>query len=237
MKMGIFFIAAVMATCAAQAQQDPSGEGQGPDASGPRPSAAIPAGSESPYSFKKAYLGMTLEEFKRVTGGDLVERGTGHNILGMPTTKKFPTPFCTDSIRGFEGDPMLELKPDEIVCNPSPQDANQDLLAVTGLKLRRITYGFFHGKLYKISLTIAPSMFGKVFDAFSKKYGAPHRLDPDAYQNDFGATRQGENFRWARGAQSITLNQGSGEVISDSKGVFMDSSLGPPTAPQQPLDF
>ncbi|HEV2679231.1 MAG TPA: hypothetical protein VGV14_01905 [Rhodanobacter sp.] len=236
MKIGIFLITAIMATCAAQAQQNRSGE-EGRDASGAQPSAVISTGSESPYSFKKAYLGMTLEEFKRVTSGDLVERGTGHNILGMPTTKKFPTPFCTDSIREFEGDPMLELKPGEIVCNPSPQDANQDLLAVTGLKLRRITYSFFHEKLYKISLTIAPSMFGKVFDAFSKKYGAPHRLDSDEYQNDFGAVRRGENFRWGRGAQSITLNQGSGEVISDSEGVFIDSSLGPPAAPQHTLDF
>ncbi len=232
MKVGILFIVAIMATCPALAQQKPPRD-EGRDASGVRPGT----GTQSPYSFKKTYLGMSLEEFKRVTSGDLVKRGTGHNILGMPTTKKFPTPFCTDTIRGFEGDPLLELKPGEIVCNPSPQDANQDLLAVTGLKLRRITYSFFHEKLYKISLTIAPPMFGMVVNAFSKKYGAPRRLGSDVYQNDFGAIWRSENVRWEKGTQSITLNQGSGEIASDSHGVFTDSSLGPAAAPQRPLDF
>lgn len=235
MKIGIFFIAAAMATFAVRAQQNSSGVSSGSNAS-----AYAPVGSESPYKFKSAYLGMTLEEFKRVTSGDVVERPAGSNFLGMPRTKKVPTPFCTDSIRGFEGDPLLDLKKGEVVCNPSPADANQDLLVVTGLRLRRITYSFYHGRLYKISLTMSPAMFGRILGAFGEKYGVPHKLKSDSYQNGFGATWRGENFAWERGAQLIVLNEGSAggpAQFGDSNGVIVNPQLGPPAASQQPLDF
>jgi hypothetical protein len=241
MKLGIIFSVGLLATCAAQAQQAASNESETRSAEVKQSTSLIPGNPDAPYEFKNTHLGMSLEEFKRVTSGDLVKRASEHTFLWVPRTKMVPTPFCTDSMRGFEGDPLFDLKKGEVVCNPSPQDANENLLKVAGFRLRQITYSFYNGKLYKISLKISPGLFGAVLDAFSKKYGTPQKLESDSYQNGFGATWRGENFVWKKGEQLIILNEGAGggpaQIGDDSNGVIVSPAFGPPAAPQQPLDF
>jgi hypothetical protein len=75
----------------------------------------------------------------------------------------------------------------------------------------------------------------------AKKYGAPHKLKSDLYQNGFGATWRGENFAWGRGAQLIILNEGDAggpaQISGDSSGVIVSPPLGPPETPKAPLYF
>ncbi|WP_426701943.1 hypothetical protein ACPPVV_02695 [Rhodanobacter sp. Col0626] len=236
-------IAAIFMACAVHAQQSTSGGIQAIDG-GSRESQTNHVdvhGSAAPYEFKMARLGMSLEEFKRVASGELVDRPLpGHTIFGGLRMKKFPTPLCTDSTRAFEGDPLLELKKGEVVCNASPGDVNQNLGTVAGRKLRYITYSFYDGKLYKISLQMPPSTFAAVVDAFSKKYGVPLQSGSDSYQNGFGATWSVAKFVWKRGRQTIAVKEGVGRgpgQFDDGTGVIMDPSFGPPAPPQQPLDF
>lgn len=247
MKLGRYAsigVVAIFMACAVQAQQlTPSGVQaiDGASKKSQENQADVPGDSATPYEFKMAHFGMSLEEFKHAASGELVDRPLPeHTIFGAPKTKKFPTPLCTDSTRAFEGDPLLELKNGEVVCNASPGNANQNLGTVAGRKLRYITYSFYDGKLYKISLQIPPSTFVAVVEAFSKKYGVPRKSSSDSYQNEFGATWSAANFVWKRGSQTIVIKEGVGRgpgQFDDGTGVIMDTAFGPPAAPQQSLDF
>ncbi len=234
MKIGIFLVA-LGTSFSTFALQNSAGTHAGGAADTLHSAAPTAIGPDAPYTFKSAYLGMSLEEFKRLTAGEPVKRGAPPNILGMSRTKLVPTPFCTDSMRRFEGDPLDRLVEGEVVCNPSPEGSNRELATVGGWRMNQIIYSFFNGKLYKISLWIPSATFNDLLSSFIQKYGHPKKLAPESYQNTYGAVWQGDNFRWDRGSQAVILNQNDGH--EDSRGEIRNLTLGPPLAPDKPLDF
>lgn len=198
------------------------------------------------FHFKSAYLGMSLDDFKTAMAGDPVLVNPGkHDIFGRGSKKtemRVATPLCTDTFREFPGD-YGELANDEVLCNPSPGDANPQFLEILGGKLSSMAYRFYKGKLYDITLFAPPYMFSEIESAFIRKYGPETKSGSTPYQNAYGATWSGRDVYWYTPTQSVTIHEGSGNGPAQGRSFhesvifFMDRSLAPPLQEDRVLDF
>lgn len=250
--LGLFCVISLFLIQETKAQPAIPASAESP-ASAAQVSPRIPTQQQNPdaaYEFKVAHLGMSLDDFKKATGG-----GTAH-VTGPETHGIFaesywarknrdaesgPTPFCTDTLSEFPGAPP-KLVEGEVICNPSPENAHPELLSVAGAHLSQCIYHFYQGRLYMIVIQASAGDFDSLVRAFSDKYGTPHADTPTRYENGYGAKWAGRNFYWQRGTQVIYFGEGRGNGPAQSAAdlstaIISDPALGPPTAPHRPLDF
>jgi len=181
--------------------------------------ALVSAGSlfaqtDARFSFKGNVLGMPLDKFKEANA-----QGTAMVIVGKKKQKiPMKTPICTDSVRGFPGDPR-DLVGDEVVCNASPGEVNPELREMQGIQLESVIYRFYKGLLYRIDISIPQNDFEGVRSAFTQKYGS--------------SSASNGSLHWLRDHETLVLTEGPTSGPPVPTAVFLDSAL----SPKKPIDF
>ena len=200
------------------------------------------------FSFKGNYLGMSLAAFRVANATDQVYVNTGNSTAFGRPNKKYttavPTPLCTDQMRGFPGDPGVDLAEGEVACNVSPGNANPDGLVVAGAPVISVIYRFYNGRLHHIQISFIALEYSLFSSAFKAKYGVPTARQESHYQNGFGANWVGEDLGWSSGSQSIALIEGAGNgpgqdntnIQHPSTAVF-DDFANEPSRPKSAQDF
>jgi hypothetical protein len=199
---------------------------------------------KSGFTFKNNYFGMSLAKFKSANAGDQV-------FLQFPKIKGqkkrapqlFPTPICSDVVLDV-GKRVMDMLPNEMICDVSAQGANPDARMVAGAMMDQILYRFYGGRLYRIDIQFPASDFADVKDAFQEKYGEPSKIEPVIFENVFGASWTSHDLSWQHGTQLVVLIEGPGNGPGQNQfssefpyAMLYDASYGPPRTPKKPLDF
>ncbi len=210
-----------------------------------RLAAQSPVGSGLvPFDFKGNWLGMTLDQFRANNSGEtfwIKDDTPSKRGDRKQKAREVTTPFCTDQLRGFEGD-LFPQEPGVVLCNPEPGDLYHKYREFAGINADMILYWFYDGRLFKIDISFPAAQFIPAQMAFQQKYGRPSAETSRAFQNKYGATWNGVADEWRRGTERIQMTEGpdNGPGQTPSEGaeiLFVDSALGPPRAASAAPDF
>jgi hypothetical protein len=207
-------------------------------------------GDAHQFSFKGAYLGMSLVEFKELNKREIwINTGDPRKRKDRDKAQVVFAPLCSDQYdiatlkrsMGFFmhlDAPIDAPQQNEIVCfttsgsssftfamrSAELQGFNPEGRTIAGVKATNLHYRFFQGKLYRIRMWFTPSDMTMVLSAFNEKYGSPQQVNAETFQNGFGATWQGEIYIWKHEGQVITLKMGSGRGPGQNPFEFNGSS-------------
>jgi hypothetical protein len=207
---------------------------------------------EHQFSFKGAYLGMPLDQFRVLNKQEVwINTGDPHKRKDNDKAQVVYSPLCSDQYDigslmnslGFIGHaslgaPINKPQQNEIVCfttsgssdytiNQHPKELpgfNPEGRTVAGEKAINLHYRFVQGKLYGIHMWFVTSEMPAILSAFSQKYGSPQEVSAENFQNGFGATWQGEVYTWRHDSQIIKLRMGSGRGPGQSPFEFNGSA-------------
>jgi len=195
------------------------------------------------YEFKTNRLGESLDEFRAIPdNASDVYVNTGNPNAWRVDKKKtvhIQETFCSDRYQV----PGKIYRPDVVECT-IPRAKNNDENFITTTLISDLTYSFYKGRLYQISMHYFSSNYAGIARAFRQKYGDPSQTKTEAFQNAYGATWSGDVLYWLSGTQGIVVSEGSGngpaqngmDMHTGASILFSDSALAPPDT-KQVLNF
>jgi hypothetical protein len=210
----------------------------------------------APYSFKGNYLGMTLEEFRKLN-----KRTDTSDILCTDNSSELHTWLDKrnknlDALAKQFGQPQRSHE-NLVVCPitggsfqvPNFGEAvgqgitrDDGLTTVGQFIIPSIEYKFFESKLWNISIEVNGRQWLELVDVLKSKYGAPTENKSSKKQNTFGATWDSPCFVWISKTQKIWASSPGVppgyeivHALPDSMIEFTDSVIGdkldPPVKP------
>lgn len=203
--------------------------------------------SDASYSFKDNYLGMSLEEFrklnKRADSSDILCSDNSPELrawleeknkdsdamakqLGMSMNSHDNITVCPVTGGSFELSNFGNYIDQSITRN--------DALTTEGhIIIPEIEYEFFESKLWKISIGVTGWQWRELADVLKSKYGAPLEDNSSKEQNASASTRESPCLVWMSKNQKIWAyspglpqDEDSIRLLPDSMIDFIDTGIG-----------